>query len=184
MRDKLTTLPDAIRHLVRDGDSVVLGACLEPNIPFAATYEIIRQGRRGLRMVAPISDASTDMLIGAGCVATIETSGVSLGEFGQAPAGARVGDGRLDHQERLLARPQPERLVDPAQALVEGADAAKAALAGAPAHRVEDGAGRLVAGQAGAEFIVVGGVDDDGGSLGGHRSLLAAPRSSTRPRSG
>ncbi|MCP5368266.1 MAG: CoA transferase subunit A [Hyphomicrobiales bacterium] len=71
MRDKLTTLPDAIRHLVRDGDSVVLGACLEPNIPFAATYEIIRQGRRGLRMVAPISDASTDMLIGAGCVGGI-----------------------------------------------------------------------------------------------------------------
>ena len=68
MRDKRTSLPDAIGELVRDGDSVVLGACLEPNIPFAATYEIIRQGKAELRMIAPISDGSTDMLIGAGCV--------------------------------------------------------------------------------------------------------------------
>jgi len=71
MRDKQTSLPEAIGALVRDGDSVVLGACLEPNIPFAATFEIIRQGKTGLRMIAPISDGSTDMLIGAGCVGGI-----------------------------------------------------------------------------------------------------------------
>ena len=58
------------RH-VNDGDSVVLGACLEPDVPFAATYEIIRQGRKNLNAIAPISDASTDMLIGAGCVAQV-----------------------------------------------------------------------------------------------------------------
>jgi acyl CoA:acetate/3-ketoacid CoA transferase alpha subunit len=69
MMDKLSNLPSAIADIVRNEDSVVLGACLEGNIPFCATYELIRQGKRNLTMIAPISDASTDMLIGAGCVA-------------------------------------------------------------------------------------------------------------------
>jgi glutaconate CoA-transferase subunit A len=56
---------------VKDGASVVLGAALENAIPFAATHELIRQGRRDLNMIAPISDISTDMLIGAGCVAEV-----------------------------------------------------------------------------------------------------------------
>ena len=68
---KLITLEQAVRDHVPDGSSVVLGACLEPMIPFAFTREIIRQGKRGLDIVAPISDASTDMLIGAGCVARV-----------------------------------------------------------------------------------------------------------------
>lgn len=71
MKDKLCPLDEAIAELVRNGDSLVMGACLEPDIPFAATYEIIRQGRRELDIVAPISDASTDMMIGAGCVARV-----------------------------------------------------------------------------------------------------------------
>lgn len=68
MEEKLVSLPEAIRAHVSDGDCVVLGACLEAAIPFAATYEIIRQGKRGLDVAAPISDTSADMLIGAGCV--------------------------------------------------------------------------------------------------------------------
>ena len=71
MSDKLTTLGQAVAELIRDGDSVVLGACLEPDVPFAAAHEIIRQGKRDLDVIAPISDASTDMLIGAGCVGRV-----------------------------------------------------------------------------------------------------------------
>ncbi len=71
MHDKLVTLKDAVARLIRDGDSVVLGACLEPAIPFAATFEIIRQGKKDLNVIAPISDASSDILIGAGCVAEV-----------------------------------------------------------------------------------------------------------------
>ncbi len=69
--DKLLPLGRAISENLGHGDAVVLGACLEPDIPFAATYEIIRQGIGGLNVIAPISDASTDMLIGAGCVAEV-----------------------------------------------------------------------------------------------------------------
>jgi glutaconate CoA-transferase subunit A len=71
MQSKLTDLKTAIATHVHDGDSVVLGAGLETAIPFCATHELISQGKRRLNMVAPISDASTDMLIGAGCVAEI-----------------------------------------------------------------------------------------------------------------
>ena len=71
MSDKLMPLAQAVRDLIPDGASVVLGACLEPMIPFAFTREIIRQGKRDLDIIAPISDASTDMLVGAGCVARV-----------------------------------------------------------------------------------------------------------------
>ncbi|MEE2760968.1 MAG: CoA-transferase [Pseudomonadota bacterium] len=57
----------AVTSFIKDGDSIILGAALENAIPFAATHELIRQGLTGLNMVAPISDMSTDMLIGAGC---------------------------------------------------------------------------------------------------------------------
>ena len=71
MEDKLLSLKDAISAHVTDGCSVVMGAVLEPDVPFAATYEIIRQGIKGLNVIAPISDASSDMLIGAGCAREI-----------------------------------------------------------------------------------------------------------------
>lgn len=103
MIDKLSDLPVAITEIVRNGDSVVLGACLESNIPFCATYELIRQRKLDLTMIAPISDASTDMLIGAGCVAAI--------------AGAWVGNvsGGLGHNYRRAAEksvPHPIRSHD------------------------------------------------------------------------
>lgn len=47
---------------------------------------LIRQKSRNLRLLGvPILGMSADLLIGAGCVAEIETSAVSLGEAGLAP---------------------------------------------------------------------------------------------------
>ncbi|HXW41723.1 MAG TPA: CoA-transferase [Xanthobacteraceae bacterium] len=52
----------------------------------AATRALIRRGVKGLHLVTlPTSSLQADLLIGAGCVATLETSAVSLGEFGPAP---------------------------------------------------------------------------------------------------
>ena len=59
-----------------DGSAVALGCALEPAIPFAATHELIRQGKRELRLIGPISDIAFDMLIGAGCVAEIDAAWV------------------------------------------------------------------------------------------------------------
>jgi glutaconate CoA-transferase subunit A len=55
---------------------VALGTALEPCVPFAAGHELIRQGRRDLTLVGPISDALFDQLIGAGCVARVEAAWV------------------------------------------------------------------------------------------------------------
>ncbi len=52
----------------------------------AATRALIRRGVKRLHLVTlPTSSLQADLLIGAGCVESIETSAVSLGEFGPAP---------------------------------------------------------------------------------------------------
>jgi glutaconate CoA-transferase subunit A len=65
---KQMTMAEAIERFVPDGSSVVMGTCLEALIPFTAGHELIRQERRGLTLVGPISDILFDQLIGAGCV--------------------------------------------------------------------------------------------------------------------
>ena len=55
-------------------------------VAMAATRALIRRSVKRLALVAlPTSSLQADMLIGAGCVETLETSAVSLGEFGLAP---------------------------------------------------------------------------------------------------
>jgi len=74
--DKLSSVADAVAAYVPDGARVVLGAALEHGIPYAAVHELIRQDRRGLDVIAPVSDIFTDLLIGAGCVAEVTGSWV------------------------------------------------------------------------------------------------------------
>jgi glutaconate CoA-transferase subunit A len=55
-------------------------------VPMAATRALIRRGVRRLHLIAlPTSSLQADLLIGASCVESLETSAVSLGEFGAAP---------------------------------------------------------------------------------------------------
>jgi glutaconate CoA-transferase subunit A len=76
MAGKVMTMGEAINRFVPDGATVALGTTLEPLIPFAAGHEMIRQGRRDLELVGPISDALFDQLIGAGCVRRITAAWV------------------------------------------------------------------------------------------------------------
>jgi len=69
-------MAQAIERFVPDGASVALGVALEPMIPFAAGHEMIRQGRRDLELVGPISDTLFDQLIGAGCARRITAAWV------------------------------------------------------------------------------------------------------------
>jgi glutaconate CoA-transferase, subunit A len=74
-----------------------------PNDPYgvsmAATRELARRRARDLHIVCvPTSGIQADVLIGAGCVASIETSAVSVGEYGTAPrfaAAARDGSVKI-----------------------------------------------------------------------------------------
>src|SRR5258705_477711 len=55
-------------------------------VAMEATRALIRRGVKRLHLIAlPTSSLQADLLIGAGCIATLETSAVSLGEFGPAP---------------------------------------------------------------------------------------------------
>ncbi|HEY7023308.1 MAG TPA: CoA-transferase [Ktedonobacterales bacterium] len=71
MPEKLLSMAEAIERFVPDGASVALGCALEPLIPFAAGHELIRQRRRDLTLIGPISDILFDQLIGAGCVSRV-----------------------------------------------------------------------------------------------------------------
>ncbi len=73
---KLLSMTEAIARYVPDGASVALGLALEPCVPFAAGHELIRQQRRDLTLIGPISDMLFDQLIGAGCVARIKAAWV------------------------------------------------------------------------------------------------------------
>ena len=76
---------DQLAALVPDGASLAL----PPDnslAPCAFARALVRRGVRGLRLIGvPVAGFATDLLIGAGCVAEIETSAVTLGEAGLAP---------------------------------------------------------------------------------------------------
>src|SRR5215472_14419223 len=76
MPDKLLSMSEAIARYVPDGSSVAMGLALEPLIPFAAGHEIVRQRRRDLTLIGPISDILFDELLGAGCVTKITAAWV------------------------------------------------------------------------------------------------------------
>jgi glutaconate CoA-transferase, subunit A len=78
------TLDEALACIA---DGCVLAVPRESaGVPMAATRALIRRGVRRLSLIAlPTSSLQADLLIGAGCVETLETSAVSLGEFGLAP---------------------------------------------------------------------------------------------------
>ena len=81
---KLFSMREAIAELVPDGASVALGLQLEQMIPFAAGHEIIRQKKRDLTLIGPISDILFDQLIGAGCVKEVIAAWVGNVMMGSA----------------------------------------------------------------------------------------------------
>jgi glutaconate CoA-transferase, subunit A len=84
MTSKLVTMREAIANHVRSGTHVLMGAQLEQMIPFAAGHEIIRQKKRNLTLIGPISDILFDQLIGAGCVEQVFAAWVGNVMMGSA----------------------------------------------------------------------------------------------------
>jgi len=79
---------------IKDGCMLVVPREVS-GVPMEATRALIRRGIKNLHLVAlPTSSLQADLLIGAGCVATLETSAVSLGEFGPAPRFSAAITGR------------------------------------------------------------------------------------------
>ena len=85
---------DEALSVITDGCMLVVPREVS-GVPMAATRALIRRGIRNLHLVAlPTSSLQADLLIGASCVATLETSAVSLGEFGPAPRFSAAVTGR------------------------------------------------------------------------------------------
>jgi glutaconate CoA-transferase subunit A len=76
---------DALVEMIPNGACVAIPAT-RSGPAMAATKALIAKGARDLHLVAmPTSGLQADMLIGASCVAVMESAGVTLDEFGQAP---------------------------------------------------------------------------------------------------
>jgi glutaconate CoA-transferase subunit A len=95
--DKLCSLHDAIARDVEDGMSIAMGCGLESLIPFAASHEIIRQKRKDLTLICPISDMQFDQLIGPGCVKRIIASWVGNVAAGLGHNYRRAAESGIPH---------------------------------------------------------------------------------------
>src|SRR5216684_3411326 len=94
---KLTSMTGAIARYVPAGASVAIGLALEPLIPFAAGHEIMRQQRRNLTLIGPISDILFDQLIGAGCVEKVKAAWVGNVSEGLAHCYRRATEQTIPH---------------------------------------------------------------------------------------
>jgi glutaconate CoA-transferase, subunit A len=75
---------DELAAQIPDGASLAIAADYS-GCAMAAVRSLIRRGVRDLHLITvPQAGFQADMLIGAGCVAVVETSAVTLGEYGQA----------------------------------------------------------------------------------------------------
>ena len=89
---------DTLAARIPDGARLAIPADYA-GVAMAVTRALLRRRVKGLRLVTvPTSGLQADMLIGAGAVAEIETSGVTLNEHGLAPrfsAAAKAGKLRI-----------------------------------------------------------------------------------------
>ncbi len=77
---------DALVTRIRDGSKLALAADYYSGCAMAAVRRLIGRGARDLHLIGiPTLGFQADMLIGAGCVATVECAAVTIGEYGPAP---------------------------------------------------------------------------------------------------
>ena len=99
---KMTSLQD-LASRIGDGQQLAIPCDFNgfySGIAMEATRELIRRGVRGLDVVAyPTTGIQGDLLIGAGCVASIQASSVFTGEHGVPP---RFRAAFADHSIKVL----------------------------------------------------------------------------------
>lgn len=102
--DKRTDLTSAAA-LVADGATVALGGGLSARLPMALVRELIRQGRRDLRLVGSAHSIDVDLLVAVGAVRVVEESYVGFEQdLGLAPAYRRAAEsGTVEFRESCCA---------------------------------------------------------------------------------
>ena len=91
LRDKRTSVKEAVERFVHDGDYIAIGGFGHIRVPMALVYEIVRQRKRNLVMAGKTAVHDADILIGAGCVNKVEVAYTFGHELrGLSPAGRRA----------------------------------------------------------------------------------------------
>jgi glutaconate CoA-transferase subunit A len=99
--NKVMTLREAISKFVHDGSHISLGGATANRNPMAAIYEIIRQRKKNLHLYGCIMGPGHDLLIGAGCVASVELGYLGVGRYAPtAPSFKRYAEsGRIRFED-------------------------------------------------------------------------------------
>ena len=84
MKNVLTSLEEAAK-LVKDGALITFGGATFHRAPMEFVRELVRQGKKELNLVDREPAMDFDLLIGAGCVATVRTAMLAFEVFGMAP---------------------------------------------------------------------------------------------------
>jgi glutaconate CoA-transferase subunit A len=85
--NKLVSLQEAV-NTINDGDVLFLGSFVDNRRPMAAAYEIVRQGKKRLILLAECSLAE-DILVGSGCAVAWRGCYTGMATFGLSPATLR-----------------------------------------------------------------------------------------------
>ena len=117
---QITSLADAIRAAVRDGDTLAIEGFTHL-IPHAAGHEIIRQGRKHLTLIRMTPDLIYDQLIGMGCVDKLVFSW-----------GGNPGVGSLHRFRDAVEKGWPQKLAIEEHSHAAMANAYEAGAAGLP----------------------------------------------------
>ena len=81
-QDWLLGSAEELAARIPDGAKVAIGVD-NTGVAMETTRAMIRRGVRGLHLVCvPVAGLQADLLIGAGCVSTLETSAITFGEYG------------------------------------------------------------------------------------------------------
>jgi len=98
-QNKLTTLNKAI-SVIEDGDVLFMGSFIDCRRPMAAAYEIVRQQKKGLILLAQCSLAE-DILVGSGSAAAWRGCYTGMATFGLSPATLRKIESREFYPDEI-----------------------------------------------------------------------------------
>lgn len=92
---KIMALSEAIAKFVSDGSHISIGGSTANRNPMAAVYEIIRQRKKDLYLYGSIMGPGPDLLVGAGCVSSVELGYFGMGRYAPtAPCFKRYVEGK------------------------------------------------------------------------------------------
>jgi glutaconate CoA-transferase subunit A len=98
LTDKVTTVADAVRHLVDDGDYLAIGGFGCDRIPTAVVHEIVRQGKQNLRFAGHTATHDFQIL----CAGNLTGRGRTLAKVDVAYVVGLEARGLSPHARRVL----------------------------------------------------------------------------------